>query len=412
MKKDDAKKGDVFSYESKKLAAASTALNVFLAAIKFFLYFMTGSSALLAETVHSLTDTIGSLLVVGGLYLSEKKSEQFPWGLYKVENVVSVLLAGMIFLSAYEIAKAIYHPSPREMTNLDMALVILFLMAIPLIFFSGHEARRAKAMNFPSLMADAKHWRADIAPLAVVAAGIAGARLSYPVMDRIAAFVILLLVIRAGYEILKDSIKSLLDASVERTVLDNIEAVIKEFSPVKEITALHARNSGRFIFVNLDLRLSLKRLKVAHEIGDDIAQKIRRRIPFVERVIVHYEPEKKEFLRFAAPLASREGAISEHFGKAPFVALWDKRVTDGATVSRKILENPFSGVEKGKGIRLAEFLATMKVDVLYTREPFEGKGPEYVFADAGIEIRKTSAQNLKNLMEHEPAEMHSMELLS
>jgi predicted Fe-Mo cluster-binding NifX family protein len=132
----------------------------------------------------------------------------------------------------------------------------------------------------------------------------------------------------------------------------------------------------------------------------------------VERVIVHYEPEKKEFQRYAAPLADREGVISEHFGKAPFVALWDKRVADGATVSREILENPFSGVEKGKGIRLAEFLVTMKVDILYTREPFEGKGPEYVFADAGVEIRKTNARNLNNLMEYEPGETHSLEVPS
>jgi predicted Fe-Mo cluster-binding NifX family protein len=132
----------------------------------------------------------------------------------------------------------------------------------------------------------------------------------------------------------------------------------------------------------------------------------------VERVIVHYEPEKKELLRYAAPLAGQEGVISEHFAKAPFIAIWDARISDGAVVSQKILENPFSQLEKGKGIKLAEFLVTMKVDVLYTKELFEGKGPEYVFSDAGVEIKKTNAQNLKNLMEHDPGEMHFMEALS
>ncbi len=158
MEHDDAKKGNVISVEGKKLAVGSTALNVFLTAIKFSLYLITGSSALLAETVHSLTDVIGSFLVVGGLYLSEKKSEQFPWGLYKVENVVAVLLSGMIFLSAYEIAKVIYQPSPHEMRNLDISLVILFLMTFPIILFSWYEAKKAKAINFPSLMADAAHF--------------------------------------------------------------------------------------------------------------------------------------------------------------------------------------------------------------------------------------------------------------
>ncbi len=398
MKRDDAKKGSVISVEGKKLAVGSTALNVFFAAIKFSLYLITGSSALLAETVHSLTDVIGSLFVVGGLYLSEKKSEQFPWGLYKVENVVAVLLAGMIFLSAYEIAKVIYQPSPHGMRNLDITLIILLLMAFPIILFSRYEAKKAKAINFPSLMADAAHWRADMAPLAVVAAGIAGARLSYPVMDRISAFVILLLVLKASYGILKDSLKSLLDASVDKATLLKIKDVLSRFPQVKETGSLHARNSGRFIFVDMVLGIASKTFKDAHAIADDIEAEIKRRIPFVENVIIHYRPEKKDHQRFAVPLAQKGGEISEHFGKAPFIALWDRRV-DGMTSPPEMLENPHVNLEKSRGIRLAEFLVTMKVDVLYTRETFEGKGPEYVFTDAGVEVRKTNVKNLGELME-------------
>jgi cation diffusion facilitator family transporter len=396
----------------KRLALLSLSLNLLLAAAKYLLYLYAGSAAVLAEAAHSLSDVVGSLLVIGGISLSEKKSRQFPWGLYKVENLAAVLSAALIFFSAYEIAAMIYHPSPAGLTNLDSALIALVVMAFPVLLFSRYEAKRAAAINSPSLMADAENWRMDLAPLAVVAAGIAGARLSFAVADRIAASLVLILVVRAGYGILKDSLKSLLDASVDNETLDRMREVVRSFPQVKEPFAIQARNSGRFIFVEISVRVSLTRLKEAHEIALALERDIKGRIPFVERVIVHYEPEKKEFQRYAAPLADREGVISEHFGKAPFVALWDKRVADGATVSREILENPFSGVEKGKGIRLAEFLVTMKVDILYTREPFEGKGPEYVFADAGVEIRKTNARNLNNLMEYEPGETHSLEVPS
>jgi cation diffusion facilitator family transporter len=394
---DDSKKGSVISIEGKKLAVGSTALNVLLSAIKFSLYLITGSSALLAETVHSLTDVVGSLLVVGGLYLSEKKSEQFPWGLYKVENVVAALLAGMIFLSSYEIAKVIYQPSPHGMRNLDITLIILFLMAVPIILFSQYEAKKAKAINFPSLMADAGHWKADVAPLIVVAVGIAGARLSYPVMDRIAAFVVIIVVIRAGFSILKDALKGLLDASVDMATLMKIKDVVAEFPQVKETVSLHARNSGRFIFVDMVLGLASKTLKDAHTIADDIEAEIKHRIPFVERVIIHYRPEKKGYQRCAVPLAEKEGKISEHFGKAPFIALWD-RATDGTATAPKILGNPFLNVEKGKGIGLAEFLAGKGVDILYTKEDFKGKGPEHALAGAAIEVRKTNLDTLKEMM--------------
>jgi cation diffusion facilitator family transporter len=396
----------------KRLAALSLSLNLFLAAAKFLVYLYAGSTAVLAEAAHSLSDVVGSLLVIGGISLSEKKSRRFPWGLYKVENLAAVLSAALIFFSAYEIAVMIYHPAPAGLTNLDSALIALLVMAFPVLLFSRYEAKRAAAINSPSLMADAENWRTDLAPLAVVAAGIAGARLSFAAADRIAASLVLILVVRAGYGILKDSLKSLLDASVDNETLNRMREVVRGFPQVKEPFAIQARNSGRFIFVEISARVSLTRLKEAHEIALALERDIKGRIPFVERVIVHYEPEKKEFQRYAALLADREGAISEHFGKAPFVALWDRRVADGATVSREILENPFSEIEKGKGIRLAEFLVTMKVDILYTREPFEGKGPEYVFADAGVEIRKTSARYLNNIMEHEPGEMHSLEVPS
>ena len=183
--------------------------------------------------------------------------------------------------------------------------------------------------------------------------------------------------------------KSLLDASVDRETLDRIRDVIDGFPQVIEIIDLNARNSGRFIFVHADLSLSVRKLKEAHEVADGIEREIRGSVPFVERVVIHYEPERKEYRRYAVPIKNREGEISEHFGSAPFVALWDKRSSDGAVIAQEVLENPFLKMEKGKGIKLAELLVEKGVDVLYTKEDFKGKGPEHVFSDAEVEVRKT-----------------------
>jgi len=155
--------------DGKRLAGLSLGLNITLMVAKFALYLYTGSTALLAETLHSFTDVIGSIFIIGGIHLSGMKSRQFPWGLYKVENLAAVLSSGLIFLSAYEMGGMISHPSPQVMRNLDIALIVLVFMALPIVLFSSYEIKRAKAINSPSLIADAEHWRADIAPLAVVA---------------------------------------------------------------------------------------------------------------------------------------------------------------------------------------------------------------------------------------------------
>jgi predicted Fe-Mo cluster-binding NifX family protein len=185
---------------------------------------------------------------------------------------------------------------------------------------------------------------------------------------------------------------------VDAATLKKIQEVLAGFPQIKETVSLQARNSGRYIFVNMSLRLSLKRLKDAHEIAHAVEQEIKSRVPFVERAIIHYEPETKDYRRYAVPLAKREGTISEHFAKAPFIALWDKRV-DGTVSTPEVLENPYVSIEKGKGIKLAEFLVKKRVDIVYTKESFEGKGPEYVFSDAEVDVRKTEVKNLKDLME-------------
>lgn len=60
--------GNTFQ-EGKRLAALSLVLNAALMAAKFILYLSTGSTALLAETVHSFTDVIGGILIIGGYHL-------------------------------------------------------------------------------------------------------------------------------------------------------------------------------------------------------------------------------------------------------------------------------------------------------------------------------------------------------
>jgi len=51
----------------------------------------SGSSALPADKIHGFSDTFASLLVLVGIWLSKRKSEVFPWGLYKVENFVALV---------------------------------------------------------------------------------------------------------------------------------------------------------------------------------------------------------------------------------------------------------------------------------------------------------------------------------
>lgn len=368
-------------------------------AAKAAIAFNSGSAAVLSEAVHSLTDVIASLSVWIGIKLSRVKSPSFPWGLYKAENIAAVITAFFIFLMAYEIAREVILGGHRALSNVGLAITALFLMAMPVGLFTRYEKKKARELNSPSLLADSEHWVADILSIGVVIAGLVASRYT-PYADRVAAIIVIIMVLRVGYRITKDSMKSLLDASVDAATLGKIRDIVERFPEVREVGSLNARNSGSFIFVHMDLKLSVKRLNEAHRSADIIENAIREAVPFIERISIHYEPVEKEFVRFAATLSESEGAISPHFGSAPLILLWDKD-KDGKVISREVIKNPYSRLEKGKGIKLAELLVEKGVDVLYTKEEFKGKGPEHVFSDADIEVRMTASKNIEELFKED-----------
>jgi len=122
-------------------------------------------------------------------------------------------------------------------------------------------------------------------------------------------------------------------------------------------------------------------------------------VPHVDRVLIHYEPLRRDVLRWAVPLDSPEGIVSPHLGQAPYFALVDIRDATGELVGSEVLANPYLNVERQKGIRVSEFLIGQGVDGLVVNESLEGKGPAYVLADAGIEVRMVPGGTLGEVLE-------------
>jgi len=384
--------------DPSRIALFSTLLNILVAAAKGVLAWLSGSSALFADTIHGFSDTFASLLVLVGIWLSKRKSEAFPWGLYKVENLVALMSAGLIFFAGYEI---VHHVFKAEKTFIlgyfYSSLLGLLAIILAITIFSRFEAKKAKALNSPSLLADASHWYSDIASTALVLLALWGSRIGYPILDRLATLIMVGFIAKVGWDILRDSMKTLLDASVDPVTLDRIRNVIRRFSQVKEIKSIQARNSGRFVFVRAALAFNIKKLAQAHQLSEEIERSILKDIPQVDQVTIHYEPVKKDFLIYAIPVEEDKYALSQHFGDAPYFYLL-RISTEGHIVQEeKILRNPYLKVEKGKGIKVSEWLLQNGVDTVYTRKTFDGKGPSYVFSNAEVEVMITEDKTVDQI---------------
>lgn len=385
--------------KAEKLAALSVALNVFLAGLKYGLAHLSGSTALRADAVHSLTDVVASLSLLLGLRVSRRKSRRFPYGLYKLENLAALLTSGLILYAAWEILKdALHAPTAVALRNVPLGMAGVALAILLAWLFSTYENRVGRELRSPGLVADAAHVRTDVFSELVILVGLAGSFFHLP-LDRVAAVVVVLFVAHSGIEIAVDAVRVLLDASIEFPTLDKVKSIILSEKGVVEVKSLTGRNSGRFRFIEAEIVVRENQLSKAHRLVERIEDRIREQVENVDHILIHYEPVRKTKILCAVPLDTREGAVSQHFGDAEYFGFFEVDLTEGRVVTESVEKNPYLGLERAKGITVAEWLVERGVDRVYTRTEFHGRGPMYVFSDAGVEVVSTSAADLEGVIQ-------------
>jgi len=380
-----------------KVSLISGAVVFGLMSLKMSIAFLTGSIALKADAIHSLTDFISTLAVFIGLKLSKRKSRNFPYGLYKIENLVALVVAFFIFWAGYEIIKEVVLAQTSVVKKLPLALAIAALSGGVSYFLSLYKIKAGQHINSPSLQADGYHSRADALSSLIVFLGLSGHFLHWNI-EKYAAVIIVILIVRSGYGILVDSLKVLLDASLDYETLTSIRKVIEDEPKVQAVTHISGRQSGRYRFIEVEVTLRVKDVARAHQIVTSLEKKVKEKIPFVDSIIIHYEPVEKKVLKYAFPLTSTSGNISPHFGEAPYLAVLEVKKDEKQVVKKEILVNPFLNQEKGKGIALAEFLVDQDVDFVVLKEKYKGKGPEYVLAESAVTTIIIDSSILKEAM--------------
>ncbi len=384
---------------AERLAIASVAVNLVITGLKYFLGVFSGSLALLADAVHSTADVVSSASIWAGIRLSRRKSRRFPYGLYKVENLVALITSGVILLAGYEVVRSVLWAGERvRAERLPYAMLGVACITLILLSFSRYEWKKARKLNSPSLEADAHHLTTDLFSSCVILAGLAGTywQVQFP-LDKVAALVIVVLIAWVGLKIAVDAIRVLLDASLDFNTLSTIREIILETPQVSKILALTGRNSGRFKFIEAELALKVRELEKAHFLANQIERRIKARVPNVDHILMHYEPMQKDTQVIALPVAEDQVHLSEHYGEAPFFLVLTLRSRDKRLLKENLLSNPHRTVASGKGIKVSEWLISQGVDEVIAAKTFDHKGPYYVFADAGVLTRQTDQRDLDRI---------------
>lgn len=377
--------------KSEKTALQAILITLFIFGIKVIAAIITGSIALKAEAFHTFSDSIASMTVFAGLKMAKRKTKTFPYGLYKIENLMSVVISLLILYSGYEIAMEAIGATQMDLKNFGVGIILLVVVIIITFLFSRYEMKIGKEINSPILLADAKHSRTDVLSNMVVMIAIIFGSIGYK-LDKIAALIVVVFIAKTGFEILKDGVKVLLDASVDYETLSKTEKIILNTPQVVEIKSLTGRNSGRFKFIESNIIIKTHNLDKAHIIADKIEENIRKEVRNIDQVLIHYEPMRKEEIVYAIPLMEDNESISPHFGEAPWFMFIIFKNGQKTANRVKVIQNPCIKEEKGKGILAAEFLLQNSIDVVIVKKDFSGKGPAYVFSDANVEVILTEEE--------------------
>jgi len=388
----------------QQVALYALLLNLVLAAAKGGMAAYSGSLALTASAIDSGTDAVASLVLLGGLRLSNRKTRKFPLGLYKIENVLSVVVALFIFLAGYEIAREAFSAGAFR-PNVSVLIIGLQTAAtLSILVFGGYALKVGRQTGSPTLTAEGRHRQVDAISSLIVLVSLTLAYFDIrwrPMgisIDQAAAVLVLVFIAHTGWELLSDGMRVLLDASIDFETLEKIRRIVEKDPMVAEVKNLVGRNAGRFRFLNIRISVRATDLGKAHQVSDRIEQKIRRRISHVEGVTIRCEPQAAAYRRIAVPLANRQGDLSDHFGESPFFAIIKIRNADRRIEEQRVMENPHRQLERGKGLRVAEWLVRQKIDEVRIREEIKNKGPGYVFADAGLRIVRTGAGQLEDVV--------------
>jgi cation diffusion facilitator family transporter len=355
-------------------------VNLLQSLAKFVGGVLSGSLSLIGEAVHSLSDSFASVITYISIKFSSKKNERFPYGLYKLENLASVVISFFLFLASYEIIKRAFSQRveiKEEFWGIGAGIVVFSLFSS--LSLSMLERWAGKRYNSPALIADSYHTLTDAFGSSLVLLSFVSAKLGYQ-LDRYFAMAVSLLILWTAVSILKREFAVLLDVSADEKTLERIRQIILDFENIKEIKHLYVRSSGGRLFADITVAIEGWNFHHIHQTVDTLEERLKREIPELEMVFIHYEPVGGIKPRVGV-LLDEEQKVSSHFERTKYLAIF----SDG---KRELLKE-ISGDER----EISQILAESGVNIVVCGWHPEDQTARLNLSRAGIFVWETEEKN-------------------
>lgn len=280
-----------------KVSVVSIIWNVVLTVFKLLAGILANSSAMVSDAIHSASDVFSTFVVMIGVKLSNKKSDQdHPYGHERLECVAAIILAIMLAVTGVGIGyvgveKIISGNYSDFAIPGTLALIAAVVSIVTKEAMYWYTRAAGKKINSGALLADAWHHRSDALSSIGSFVGILGARMGFAVLDPLASVIICAFILKVSIDIFKDSINKMTDKACDVKIIEEIKELVAKQEGVLGIDVLKTRLFGDKIYIDVEIAVDgTKELNESHQIAEMVHDAIEQHFVLVKHCMVHVNP--------------------------------------------------------------------------------------------------------------------------
>ena len=284
--------------DSLKVTMIGSVINVILVILKLVLGTMGHSRALVADGIHSLTDLVTDVIVIGGLIIgSRPQDDSHHYGHGKVETLAEMGLGGILIFAGLAIVFDSVKAMLAGSTVQPLPIVIPAALASILLkeWLYHVTIRAARRDDRPALVANAWHHRSDALTSVGVLLG-AGLAIIFPalvIVDSLVGLVVASVVIRVGWGIAWESAMKIVDTAPSQDHMARIKEMMLRVPGTRSVRDLKMRYVGSLIAVEVHLGLDPNMsVREGHDVAKAVKKYVLEKDSRVFDVLVHVEPEE------------------------------------------------------------------------------------------------------------------------
>ena len=316
---------------AQRISIIGAIVNAVMSLLKIVGGVLTGSAALVADGLHSLSDMATDLMVVFLVGVSHKKpDDEHPWGHGRFETVGTVLLAIILLLVAgfmtWDSLELLFSgeiPAPPAWPALLIAAASI--LANEVLFFYTLKVGKENQSNL--IIANAWHHRTDSLSSVVVLVALGGAILGIWWLDALAAVLVALLIAKIGVDLLLKSLAELVDTGLPADRVEALEKTARSVEGVINVHHVRTRLMGGQSLLEMHLQVaSHTTASEGHYIGDNVCNALKEEFDDISYIIYHidtYDDEKLVESKLPRLQSRKEikeqldNSLKEHVGVVP-----------------------------------------------------------------------------------------------